>query len=372
MSSREKKHVLHILPRVPPAICGIGDYSWRLAQSLWQHRCIESSFLCAGIAATQPEGSLEFPVSCLSRLTSKSLLECLTPRLSMFDAVILHLSSYGFQKRGVPFWLANAWKKLARIRQRPALLSMFHELAASGPITSSAFWLQPLQKWVIHSIARASDGLRTNRQGYADELHAVTGKEMEGIVVMPVFSNFGEPQSIPRWEAREPAMVMFGWGIFNGDNLAQTIDRAVPYCKKLGLNSLHIIGGAEHQSNVPGVEIKAHGYMREDQLSSLLLSCRAAYSAYNPECFAKSTLMAAFASHGLVVVCQGTRAQLADGLFDGVHLLNESSLGQWLNRGNNDFDKISAALKQWYDEHSLLRNADSYAKQLARLTPRLG
>ena len=26
--------ILQILPRVPPAICGIGDYSWRLAQAL--------------------------------------------------------------------------------------------------------------------------------------------------------------------------------------------------------------------------------------------------------------------------------------------------------------------------------------------------
>ena len=54
--------VLQILPRVPPAVCGIGDYAWGIARKLRNEHGIHSSFLAAGTTWTQPVGETEFPV----------------------------------------------------------------------------------------------------------------------------------------------------------------------------------------------------------------------------------------------------------------------------------------------------------------------
>ncbi len=357
--------VLQILPKVPPAVCGVGDYAWGIAQRLEAEQGIQSSFLCAGTTWNEPVGEAEFPVHRLPDLSTRSLVDFVVSRQREFSAVILHLSSYGYQKRGVPFWLAAGWQQLSKIQDRPRLLTMFHELAASGPVTTSAFWLQPLQQWVMRRIALASDGLRTNREGYAAWLRSIPGMNGREVVAMPVFSNFGEPKTLPAWTEREPAMFMFGWGIYTGESLAATITRAADHCRRLGLSRLHVLGGGRLPDvETPGVELHVHGFMAAADISRLLLSCRVGYSAYNPECFGKSTLMAAYASHGLGVICQGQRPRLEDGLQDGVHLLNETTLERTTDVSKLPWEALAGALKGWYDKHSLTLNAASYARQL--------
>ena len=245
---------------------------------------------------------------------------------------------------------------------------MFHELAASGPVTTSAFWLRPLQQWVLRRIALASDGLRTNREGYASWLRSLPGMNGREVLAMPVFSNFGEPKTLPAWNEREPAMFMFGWGIYTGESLAVTISRAAEHCRRLGLSRLHVLGGGRLPDvETPGVELHGHGFMAAADISRLLLSCRVGYSAYNPEFFGKSSLLAAFASHGVGVICQGQRSLLEDGLQDGIHLLNETTLESTTDVSKLSWETLAGALKGWYDKHSLTLNAASYAKQLRLL-----
>ncbi len=360
--------VLQILPRVPPAVCGIGDYSWNLARQLRDVHDIHCSFLAAGTGSVAPVGETEFPVFRLSELSTSALLKFLEYRRKDFDAVILHMSTYGYQKRGVPFWLAAAWRQLSQLKEAPRRITMFHELYASGPMSSSAFWLQPLQKRVLRDVACGSDALRTNRQPYADWLRRLSGLKAPEVVVMPVYSNFGEPSELRAWEDREPAMVLFAWGIHSGESLSTVLEKASSHCRGFGLKTLHLIGGKGAVfSAPPGIEVVPHGFMEPDAASRLLGSCRLAYTAYSPEHFGKSTLMAAFAAHGLVVVTQGKTPVLPDGLQDGVHVLNESSLGAISNGDTQHLAAISKAVHQWYREHSLSKNARSYADQIRTL-----
>lgn len=352
--------ILQILPRVPPAVCGIGDYGWLLARELRDAHDIHSTFLAAGTSWTQPEGETEFPVHRLLERSTEALVAFVESRKNDFDAVVLHMSPYGFQKRAVPLWLARAWRRLTHLPGRPRLLTMFHELYASGPVTSSAFWLQPLQKQVLRTVARASDALRTNRQAYAEWLKKAAGSK---VTVMPVFSTLGEPKVLPPWEEREPAMAMFGWGIHSGESLEAVTRKALACCQRLGFKRLHLIGGpGTAEPGVAGVEIVRHGFMEAAAMSRLLTSSRAAYTAYHPRYFGKSTLVAAFAAHGLLLITQGTSPVLPDGLELGRHVLHESLLdAAW---GQEWLETISHALRQWYDEHSLARTAMSYADQL--------
>lgn len=355
--------ILQIVPRVPPAVCGIADYGWLLARQLRVAHDIRSTFLAAGTSWTPPEGETEFPVHRLPERTTEALVAFVESRRNDFDAVVLHMSPYGFQKRAVPLWLARAWSQLAQWPDRPRLLTMFHELYASGPVTRSAFWMQPLQKQVLRVVARASDALRTNRQAYADWLGGIHGLKAAEALALPVFSNFGEPEALPPWEERDPAMAMFGWGIHSGESLQAVTRKALACCQRLGLKRLHLIGGqGTADVGTSGVEIVRHGFLEAAEMSRLLSSCRMAYTAYSPLHFGKSGLMAAFAVHGLALITQGISSQLPDGLEHGCNVIHEFLLGEsW---GQEWLKTIGHALRQWYDEHSLARTAMSYADQL--------
>jgi hypothetical protein len=366
--------VLHLLPRVPPAVCGVADYTWTLARQLRESEGLESRFLIARpeTSPPSPTAKREFPVSTLPSRTASALLTALQQQAPAPDCVVLQLSTYGFQKRGTPLWLAFAWARLSRLPHRPRLLTMFHELAASGPVTSSAFWLRPLQQHVLRRIARASDAVRTNREGFAAWLESQAGLAQGSVVTLPVFSNFGAPASPPAWDEREPAMVMFGWGIPAGPALASTVTQGAFLARRLGLSHLHVIGGRVPAVSTPDVQLTAHGFLSADAISRLLISCRAAYSAYNPGYYGKSTQLAAFASHGLLVVGQGRTRQLPDGLRDSVHLLNESTLEQHPAPLTTDWNPVIHALQRWYAAHSLAENAASYAAQIRALLPAPG
>lgn len=360
--------ILQILPRVPPAVCGIGDYSWNLSRQLRDVHDVHCSFLAAGTGLVGPVGETEFPVFHLSELSSSALVAFMEYRRKDFDAVILHMSAYGYQKRGVPLWLATAWRQLSRLKETPRRITMFHELYASGPVSSSAFWLQPLQKRVLRDVACASDALRTNRQSYAEWLRRLSGLKAPEVVVMPVYSNFGEPSELRALEDREPAMALFGWGIHSGESLQSVLSKAADCGRRFGIQRLHLIGGKDLPLEIPpGVELVRHGFMQAEAVSALLSSCRMAYTAYSPEHFGKSTLLAAFAAHGLVVVTQGKKPVLPDGLQDGVNVLNESSLGAISCGDTQHLEVISRAVHQWYQEHSLSKNARSFADQIRSL-----
>lgn len=360
--------VLHLLPRVPPAVCGIGDYAWLLAQALRDTHGIHSSFLSAGTDWTKPEGDTEFPVFRLPELTAKALVEFVVARKHEFLAVVLHMSPYGYQKRAVPLWLASGWQQLLQMPGRPRLITMFHELYASGSMRSSAYWLQPLQKWVLHTVARASDGLRTNRQTYAEWLERKLGLKNGVVTVMPVFSNLGEPEVLPSWEDREAAMVLFVPNIQSGESLEVVIRASLSLCRRFDLKRLHLIGCQQSFDRLGlGIEIVNHGFLNAEALSHLLRSCRMAYTAYSPLHLGKSGLFAAFAAHGLAVITQGRTNELPDGLQDGVNVLNESSLLMAETPHGEQIEKIGVALRQWYDRHSLEQNAQSYASQIKRL-----
>ncbi len=359
--------VLQILPRVPPAVCGIGDYAWRLAQALRDDHDIHSNFLAAGTNWTQPKGETEFPVFRLPELTSQALVSFVASQVDESQAVVLHMSPYGYQKRAVPFWLAAGWRRLAQLPRRPRLITMFHELYAAGPPTSSAFWLQPLQKWVLREVARASDALRTNREDYAAWLQRVSRPDTQ-VVVMPVFSNFGEPSVQPAWTEREPSMVLFAWGIHSGESLGSVVRKAAVCGRRFNLKRMHLIGCKQTVDEAGlGLEVVRHGFMEPAAVSALLSSCRMAYTAYSAEHFGKSTLMAAFAAHGLLVITQGRMTELPDGLKDGCNVLNESSLAAWHAVDADRLQNIATALRQWYDGHSVTENARSYAGQIRGL-----
>jgi hypothetical protein len=174
-----KNTILQIVPRVPGGIDGVGDYALTLAAKLRDRFGCVTVFVTPDAPSATTVGGFEvLPVDQLAAAAQRA------------DRVILHYVNYGYQKRGVPLRLLSILRRLRREHRGP-LLTIFHELYASGPPWSSAFWLQPLQIRLAKSVARLPDECIVSNENFVRELRRlVPGARVH---LHPVPSGLEEP-----------------------------------------------------------------------------------------------------------------------------------------------------------------------------------
>src|ERR1051326_8361469 len=170
--------LVQVVPHLPPTISGVGDYALWLAEELRGAHDIDTRFVVGNPKWSGPPEVNGFPVFKLESRAAKPFAQLLAQTASPVVPssrgpvvpLLLHYVGYGYQKRGCPFWLARgleAWRREQGMRR---LVTMFHELYASGPIWASSFWTSPFQRGLAASVARISDRCWTNRRVSADEL----------------------------------------------------------------------------------------------------------------------------------------------------------------------------------------------------------
>lgn len=130
------------------------------------------------------------------------------------DVVFLQLSIYGFARRGAPTWLPDVLRRLKTAGA--TLITYFHELWVRWPrVTSSAFWLAPVQRAICERILTLSDTAIFNiERGYE---WARRRGGMRDVRYIRTFSNVGEPDIVPAWAERQDNMVVFGNAKARGD-----------------------------------------------------------------------------------------------------------------------------------------------------------
>lgn len=171
------------------------------------------------------------------------------------DHVILHYVNYGYQARGIPFGLVPIVRDL-RQTCRGRVLTIFHELYASGAPWKSAFWLQPLQKRIARSLAQLSEVCVVSSEAMLRDLGRLASN-VRG-VVHPVLSNFGEPVlSAGEFLQRDPHR----WAICGGTAL---IERS--------LKSFREIMGRIPEEIAPR-QLSVFGGTDNSTVRSLLLEC---------------------------------------------------------------------------------------------------
>src|SRR5205814_10312383 len=210
------------------------DYAFNLANALWSNHGLKTVFAPAQPSQASRKGVFEIAsIADAGTLPAKSA------------HVILHYVNYGYQKRGLPFWLVPI---LGRVRETfgGRLIVIFHELFATGPQWKSEFWLQPLQKKIARDIARLTDARLVSSESMQQMLEGlVPGLN---VTVHPVPSAFGEPViDFAQLRARDNHR----WVICGGTELIERSLRsfrritgeipsnALPSC-------LDVLGGIEH------------------------------------------------------------------------------------------------------------------------------
>ncbi|MEL7067685.1 MAG: glycosyltransferase family 1 protein [Cyanobacteria bacterium J06581_3] len=354
--------IISIVPRLFPSVDGVGDYAYRLAQKMRQDFGIQTRFVVGDPNWNNAIYLDGFPVSRLDRCSAADLYSLIGQQPA--SNILLHYVGYGYAKRGCPFWLIDCLQQWQQSTSDTSLITMFHEIYAAGrPPWTSAFWLYPLQKHLATRLANLSKSLVTSKQLYANILHRLSPQH-NSIPALPVFSTVGEPDKPPPLTARRKQLIVFG-GIANRTQIYQS---AMPLlqrtCRLLKIETVIDIGPKllDMPEAVSDVPVVVMGQLTAAEISQYLLQATAGFLDYNPDYLAKSTIFAAYCSHGLLPINVRDSIDKVDGLLPGTHYLvaNKSSEQQL---DDLQIQLIADRAHAWYKTHDLFLQAKVF-KQL--------
>jgi hypothetical protein len=356
------KTLFQLVPKLPPAIDGLGDYALNLARQLRTDFGIQTHFLIGDpqwVGASEIEG---FPITQIQVRSAVELTRCLQAQKA--HTLILHYVGYGFAQRGCPTWLVDGLQDWLQHMAGAQLATMFHEVAATGPIWSSAYWLSTLQKKLAGRLARLSHCLLTSHQQFADSLQQLTSGQ-QAITLLPVPSNIGEPDTFPALTERQRNLVIFGHPNSRMQVYQQYSVSLQAICQSLQIEQILDIGvplpiPPSQLSNSP---VQALGILSAEALSTHLLQSVAGFLAVPPPALlAKSGVFGAYCAHGLVSILPTSSRKLLDGLVAGQHYWDGDRLEDSLTLSRAA--AIARDAHAWYRRHALPAHAQFYASNL--------
>ncbi|MEH1902570.1 MAG: glycosyltransferase family 1 protein [Nostoc sp.] len=363
-------HVTSIIPRLPPAIDGVGDYALNLARQLRKDFNIQTHFI---VGNTKWNGAAEiegFPVSQISvgvaghRHHSPDAL----PNLLSSDrssSILLHYVGYGYAQRGCPVWLVDGLQHWKSLFPKRSLITMFHEVYASGPPWTSSFWLSPLQKNLAARLAKLSDRCITSKQLYAEIIANISQGKHDKIPFLPVFSNIGEPDKVLPLLERQKRLVVFG-GVANRARVYRDSQTVLEYvCQRLNIQEIWDIGTPTevNLSSITKVPILEIGQQSAEKVSKILVDSITAFSDYNPDFLAKSTIFASYCAHRLLPINTKGSASVVDGIEPGKHYWVPNSQGNELIN-DVEMQAIADNAYSWYQNHNLSMQVKTFAKYI--------
>jgi len=319
-----------------------------------------------------------FPVYRLKARKAEELLQVLSLP-GMPSTILLHYVGYGYEKRGCPVWLVTAleaWKKAERrseaLHQAPNsdqqppnsrhLVTMFHELFASGPPWRSSFWTSPAQRSVARRVAHTSDAVRTNREESARWLDRVRGAGVSPSCVAPVCSNFGESKRQLPLVHREPLLLMIGGRSWIEPLVTSHGSAVNRVCEQLEVEKIVTIGSPTGLCRNLRLPAKELGVLPAVEIGHWLAHSRFGLMRYFPGYIGKSGIFAAYAAHGIVPLLLEPTTDGDEGLIAGQHYLR---LGQIQTRCDMQrLQAVAEAALNWYRPHNWAHTAYWYARVL--------
>jgi hypothetical protein len=351
-----KYNVVQIVPRRANRFDGIGDYSTHLAHAMLERAGANSVFVSGTPARTEAPRADRWQTYPVLRRTRDELAKQLAEicRDGTVAAVILHVSGYGYQKRGVPFWLLEGMRIWRQAHRHCRLFGVFHELYATGRVWKSSFWLSNEQKYITQGLWELCDGGLTPAPSYFDELIAWRPNMKRVLRTMPVFSNVGEPSFGVPAENRPHHMAVFGQPGVERVYTGAQFEVAASIAEQLRVKKILDIGArtVAPPRQLGRIPITCLGQLAADSVSNQLISCRFGLLNYDVKRLQKSTIFAAYAAHGVIPVCIGSQANASDALEEGQHFL------RWPSKTVPDLGVMQIKLMQWYEGHSIPKHAD--------------
>jgi len=338
--------VLQIVPYLPPPFEGVGTYAATLAGALAERFGVETRFVVGDPAWSGGEQNGSRPVTARTAAG-------LAAGLGSETAVLLHYANYGYQSRGCPVWLVEGLTRWRLGADGRRLVTLFHEVWASGPPWRSSFWLQPLQRRLAAAVARVSGAAITSLDRYGEVIRP--WREDHEVMVTPVFSTIGEPEAVSALAQRTRRIVVFGGAGVRRRAYSRFLPDLAKAARMLEVEEICDVGTLIDLPPLAGdVPVRPLGVLSSDEVSELLLGSVAGFLAYPPDFLPKSTVFAAYCAHGLLPVCAWHRHPERGPVVAGRHY--------WM--GSGDLQAIASAARDWYDGHRLSRQTEIFYRLL--------
>jgi hypothetical protein len=357
--------LIAIVPRIPPVFDGVGDYALSLARLLRDNVGVTTQFIVSDRDWPETDRVEGFEVRRLSSHSTDGLLDLLAQDERGGARVLLHYEGYGYATRGCPLWLVNAIERWRHSDSERSLVTMFHELYATGPPWSSSFWLSPLQKNLATRLARVSDQCLTSLERYARVVQEMSGKPANIVTSLPVFSSIGEPQSTLPLNERRRRLVVFGTRGRRIEVYKRSAADLNRICGRLGIEEIVDIGRSidfNIESNVDAPVVRC-GELPGSEVSEVLLDAVVGIIDYPASMLGKSTIFAAYCSHRVIpIVANYSDPTPGEGLEQDRHYWLTDVESEGLNLATGQFLADNAFA--WYQAHSLSTHARTLAASL--------
>ena len=344
--------VVFILPQLPPAHCGLGDYS----MILLEHMAMTPPpkiLVMHGVAETHAAHP-DFDVEPLPR-SSASLQQ----RLHELRAqkVFVQYVAQGFQPRGCPLWFLSALRKWRASTAGARLVIMFQELWFEPKWWKPDWCLQKLHRFALRRLADAADQVFVSTEEFALRMQGTAYHERIRVLMNPATIPLAAPErNVQRFQGH---MVLFGR---QGSRLL-ALTQMAPYLGKLHtagvLNKLWIAGSRESEamndrednlikSLLPPSSVGRLGSQTPEDLSLIFQKVQMGIFAKVLHGFTKSTIFMGYASHGLCIlspeIIQDARTPLCFVAHPSDLLEGTLTMEQVADRGQ--------CLARWYEENA--------------------
>lgn len=356
--------IVQIVPRLPPAIDGVGDYSLNLARQLRQDFNIETHFI---IGDSNWWGLSEIEGFSISKLLDRSsqTLASLLSQLST-NKILLHYVGYGYAPRGYPLWLIEGLETWSNSNTKShKIVTMFHEIYASSwqPWTSS-FWLSSKQKQLVKRLTELSDGRLTSLQEYSQIIAKLSPEKQNKVLTSPVFSNIGELTKNLILAKRKPQLVIFGGRGRRIKVYQNSLEELNLACQLLQIKEIIDIGPKTglKLNKIINVSVREMGELDIRKISQILSESQAGFFDYNIKRLAKSTIFASYCSHGILPISPRNHNPIVDGIKAGQHYWVVDKKKESLT-GIQNLQKIANNAYSWYQNHNLSAQTQVFASQ---------
>jgi hypothetical protein len=363
--------LIQLVPRRTAEPNGVADYALTLARGFRACSGGSSVFLSGTPSIEAIPLQDDWKTVCVPRRQAPALAETVEILSAEINAraLILHFSGYGYQKRGIPFWLVQGLRMWSRrAGGRVPLITIFHELYATGRPWHSAFWLGPLQKQIARNILNLSTAAITPTDLYRKRLSDWRGDNAIKITAMPVCSNVGEPGWGSPPCARTATAVVFGLAGVEDRLFGTYRPQMERIISVLGIEKIFDVGPRlfSMPQTLAGIPVISKGVLPQCAVSGLLQQARFGLLAYPLDFVAKSGVFAAYAAHGVVPIVLSDRQGAFDGLMPSRHFLDGLRLET--NLGDEDLASIQRRLSSWYARHSMKAQAEFLVNSIPHAT----
>ena len=354
--------IVQVVPRLPPAIDGLGDYALSLAVQMRQDFGIETHFIVGDQKWVGGENIKGFHISKVSKQSAHTLFSLLHEHF-LHTPVLLHYVNYGYATRGCPIWLVQGLQRWRNTIVQPSLMTMFHEVYAYGfPPWTSSFWLSPLQKQLASRLSKLSAHCFTSRKDYASLLYKLSQGKHSQISTLPVFSTVGEPKEILPLVKRSKKIVIFGGCAMRKNVYQNSLIELLCACQLLEIEEIIDIGPpiGLNLSTISRIPIIEMGRTSASKVSKILQHSLAGFFDYIPGYLAKSTIFAAYCSHGMLPISACYNPSELDGIKAGKQYWMPEKSTVELTK----LQDIATCAYAWYQEHQLSVQARLFVEQL--------